>query len=75
MLFITHDFGVVAEIAHRVVVLQHGRVVEQGTTDEVLRRPRDDYTRMLIALGAEPRRRRARAPITAAPIVLQTERL
>src|SRR5207237_951024 len=45
VLFITHDFGVVAEIAHRVVVMQHGRVVEQGTTEDVLRRPRDEYTR------------------------------
>ena len=48
VLFITHDFGVVAEIAHRVVVMQHGRIVEQGTAAEVLRRPRDEYTRMLI---------------------------
>ena len=48
VLFITHDFGVVAEVAHRVVVMQHGRVVEQGKTEDVLRRPRDDYTRMLI---------------------------
>ena len=49
VLFITHDFGVVAEIAHRVVVMQHGRVVEQAETAEVLRRPRDPYTRMLMA--------------------------
>src|SRR5882672_8075446 len=48
VLFITHDFGVVAEVAHRVVVMQHGRVVEQGATEDVLRRPRDAYTRMLI---------------------------
>src|SRR3954463_5681078 len=48
VLFITHDFGVVAEVAHRVVVMQHGRVVEQGRTEDVLRRPRDEYTRMLI---------------------------
>jgi peptide/nickel transport system ATP-binding protein len=48
VLFITHDFGVVAEIAHRVIVMQHGRVVEQGAAQDVLRRPRHDYTRMLI---------------------------
>ncbi|MFX9169561.1 ABC transporter ATP-binding protein, partial [Acinetobacter baumannii] len=49
VLFITHDFGVVAEIADRVVVMQKGRVVEQGTRDEILRRPREPYTKMLIA--------------------------
>src|SRR5206468_5750773 len=49
VLSITHDFGVVADIAHRVVVMQSGRVVESGTRDEVLRSPRADYTRMLIA--------------------------
>jgi len=74
VLFITHDFGVVAEVAHRVVVMQHGRVVEQGRTEDVLRRPRDDYTRMLIR-SVPSLSPPARAPITAAPIVLQTERL
>jgi peptide/nickel transport system ATP-binding protein len=49
ILFITHDFGVVAEIADRVVVMRHGRIVEQGAADEVLTRPQDAYTRMLIA--------------------------
>ncbi len=49
VMFITHDFGVVSEIADRVVVMQHGRVVEQGTRDEVLRRPREAYTKMLVA--------------------------
>jgi peptide/nickel transport system ATP-binding protein len=59
VLFITHDFGVVAEIADRVVVMQNGRVVEEGPREEVLRRPRQPYTRMLIAavpsLDPEPR--------------------
>ncbi|HYF06083.1 MAG TPA: ABC transporter ATP-binding protein, partial [Acetobacteraceae bacterium] len=49
VLFITHDFGVVAEIADRVAVMQHGRVVEQGTAREVLTAPRHDYTRALLA--------------------------
>jgi peptide/nickel transport system ATP-binding protein len=49
VLFITHDFGVVAEIAHRVVVMQHGRIVEQGTASEVLSHPTHPYTRQLIA--------------------------
>jgi peptide/nickel transport system ATP-binding protein len=49
VLFITHDFGVVADIADRVAVMQHGRLVETGTAEEVLTRPREPYTKMLIA--------------------------
>jgi len=49
VLFITHDFGVVAEIANRIVVMQGGRVVEQGDRTTILDAPRDDYTRTLLA--------------------------
>ena len=49
VLFITHDFGVVAEIADRIVVMQHGRIVEQGDRDQVLQMPREPYTQMLMA--------------------------
>jgi peptide/nickel transport system ATP-binding protein len=49
VLFITHDMGVVAEIADRVVVLQHGKQVEAGEKFQVLGKPREDYTKMLIA--------------------------
>jgi len=56
VLFITHDMGVVAEIADRVVVLQHGKQVEAGNKNQVLREPREAYTQMLIASvpGIEP---------------------
>ena len=48
VLFITHDFGVVAEIADRVIVMQQGRVVEQGMCDDIIRRPQHPYTQMLV---------------------------
>ncbi|WP_011580849.1 MULTISPECIES: ABC transporter ATP-binding protein [Chelativorans] len=49
VMFITHDFGVVADIADRVLVLKQGVVVEQGSVDEVLRSPQHDYTKALLA--------------------------
>lgn len=52
VLFITHDMGVVSEIADHVLVMHAGERVESGTRDEVLRAPREDYTRRL--LGAVP---------------------
>jgi peptide/nickel transport system ATP-binding protein len=49
VLFITHDFGVVAEIADRIVVMNRGEVVEVGTRAEILAQPRAAYTRMLVS--------------------------
>jgi len=49
VLFITHDMGVVAEIADRVAVMRQGRLVETGPLDTVLRTPRNEYTRNLLA--------------------------
>ena len=49
VVFITHDFGVVAEIADRIVVMNRGSVVETGTRDQVLSRPSQAYTRMLVS--------------------------
>jgi len=48
-LFISHDLRVVRALAHRIVVLRHGRVVEQGPAEDVLLRPQHDYTRALMA--------------------------
>lgn len=58
LLFITHDFGVVAEIADRVAVMQWGRVVESGMAQEVLRAPKHPYTRALITAIPHGRPRR-----------------
>jgi peptide/nickel transport system ATP-binding protein len=49
VLFITHDFGVVAEIADRIAVMNRGKIVEVGTREEILSRPREAYTRMLVS--------------------------
>ncbi len=49
VLFITHDFGVVAEIGDRVVVMRYGQVVEEGSVDQVLSDPQHDYTKRLIS--------------------------
>ena len=49
VLFITHDFGVVADIADRVAVMQHGKVVEDGPAEKVLNAPEHPYTRSLMA--------------------------
>ncbi|HVL70480.1 MAG TPA: ABC transporter ATP-binding protein, partial [Beijerinckiaceae bacterium] len=70
VLFITHDFGVVAEIADRVVVMQNGRVVEQGGAEEVLKRPRHPYTRMLI--GAVPSLEPQPRPPVTGPVAVET---
>ena len=48
VMFITHDFGVVAEIADRVCVMREGKIVEMGSAREVLDNPQHEYTRALI---------------------------
>ncbi|MDI2099649.1 dipeptide ABC transporter ATP-binding protein [Ruicaihuangia caeni] len=48
-LFISHDLGVVDLLADRILVMHRGKIVEQGTKDQILRSPREDYTRRLIS--------------------------
>jgi peptide/nickel transport system ATP-binding protein len=69
VLFITHDFGVVAEIADRVVVMEGGRVVEEGPAEEILTRPKHSYTRMLI--GAVPSLKPKGRPEPTGPVALE----
>ncbi|WP_346308966.1 ABC transporter ATP-binding protein [Limnohabitans sp.] len=74
VLFITHDFGVVADIADRVVVMQLGQQVESGDKTEVLQHPREPYTRSL--LQAVPELKPMRPAITVErPLLLEARSL
>ncbi|WP_407071756.1 ABC transporter ATP-binding protein [Rhizobium sp. LCM 4573] len=74
MLFVTHNLGVVAEIAHRVAVMYAGRIVETGPVDEVFRNPKHPYTMGLLAsmpkLGDATRMKRAGEKLAAIPGVV-----
>jgi peptide/nickel transport system ATP-binding protein len=72
VMFITHDMGVVAEIADQVIVMHRGRVVETGPVDTIFHAPTADYTRMLISsvtkLGRTADIRLKRPPIAASAL-------
>ena len=74
VLFITHDFGVVAEIADRVAVMQHGRLVEFGEAKQVLNTPQHPYTRSLIAAVPSLTPRDPK-PVDPQPAVLEVKNL
>lgn len=74
VMFITHDFGVVSDIANHVIVMEKGDLVEQGAADEVLCRPKHPYTQRLI--NAVPRMaEKAGDKVASAQPVLQVEHL
>ena len=63
MLFITHDFGVVADIADNVVVMFRGEIVESGTREQVLGNPQHPYTQALLACVPDAEGKKALKPI------------
>lgn len=65
VIFITHDLGVVAEIAHRVVVMYKGNIVEQGNAQEVLSNPQHPYTKGLLACRPILHRKGERLPVVS----------
>jgi len=74
VLFITHDMGVVAEIADRVAVMRSGRLVETGSLDTILRAPTMDYTRNLLS-SVPSLVPRAPRPESTEPVVLEANEL
>ena len=75
VLFITHDMGVVAEIADRVAVMRQGRLVETGTLDTILRTPGDGIHPQPALGGAEPGAARAPRAESTEPVVLEANEL
>ena len=53
-LFISHDLAVIDSLAHRVVVMQYGKIVEAGSREDVLLNPQEEYTKRLLAAAPVP---------------------
>lgn len=72
ILFITHDFTVVRKIADRVCVMQKGKIVEQGTTKQVLSRPKHSYTKLLLKSNI---RGEKKSHNKHSPVILDAEKI
>jgi peptide/nickel transport system ATP-binding protein len=75
VLFITHDMGVVADIADRVAVMRHGRLVETGALKDILSAPTQEYTRNLLSSVPSLIPRAAREEVGFNPVVLEANEL
>jgi microcin C transport system ATP-binding protein len=72
MLLITHDLGIVRKMAERVYIMQAGKIVEEGATEDIFTKPKHPYTKMLLA--AEPKGQPPAAN-DKAPVVVETDDL
>jgi microcin C transport system ATP-binding protein len=72
MLLITHDLGIVRKMAERVYIMQAGKIVEEGATEDIFTKPQHPYTKLLLA--AEPK---GQPPLAndKAPVVVETDDL
>ncbi len=65
ILFITHDLGVVQELADKIVVLYKGNIVEQGTVKEIFNNPQHPYTKALLACRPSLYTKEMRLPVVS----------
>ncbi|TFF38607.1 ABC transporter ATP-binding protein [Pseudomonas sp. RIT623] len=83
LLMVSHDLAVVARLADRVLVMRHGRVVEQGSAEQILLDPQDPYTQRLLSAARVVHFQRPAAPVLALvedaveerPVVLEAQGL
>ena len=75
MLFITHDFGVVEDVADDVVVMYQGKIVESGSVKAVLSNPKHPYTKALLDCVPDALGKKALKPIDYDQLSLAMERL
>ena len=68
-LYITHDLAVVAQVSDQIMVLRHGKTVEWGDTDQIINRPREEYTRALVSVRSDIH---AEKPATGNPVLKVT---
>ncbi|MEO7939606.1 MAG: ABC transporter ATP-binding protein [Burkholderiaceae bacterium] len=74
-LYITHDLAVVAQVADRIKVLRHGKEVEEGTVDQVLQSPQQEYTKQLVAVRGAAASERAVQSSVSDEMILQVKKV